>query len=114
MHALFLNPRVPLWPFDPPGLPGAVLYRAGQYAQAERALARGKGADPATWVFQALTAQRLHKHDQAARLLARFEDWHRQQKFPDWVTRIRWAALLAEARQLILTPPPMPKLGREE
>jgi hypothetical protein len=60
-----------------------------------------------TWLFQAMTARRLDRPEQARELLNRFEQWHAGQTFPDWQTRVRWDALLKEARQVVEGPPPI-------
>jgi WD40 repeat protein len=98
---------------------GAALYRAGQFAEAEQKLAESvkvhsKGGYVNTWLFQAMTARQLGKHDEATRMLDRFEDWHLGQKFPNWQTRVRLGVLLAEARVVVRNPPPMPKLAADE
>ena len=98
---------------------GAALYRVGKYEDAERTLsesikAHGKGGYTDTWLFQAMTARRLGKYDEASRLLAPFENWHRQQTFPTWQQRVYWAVLLREARQLITTPPAMPRADEQK
>src|SRR5262249_32681266 len=93
---------------------GAALYRAGRYDEAHRVLqgsveAQGKGGFVDTRLFLAMTCKRLRRHDEAARLLARFEAWHERQQFTAWQDPVRWQALLAEARQLTNAPPPMPR-----
>jgi WD40 repeat protein/tetratricopeptide (TPR) repeat protein len=98
---------------------GVALYRAGRFAEAEAELAasvkaHGKGGYVDTWLFQAMTARQLGKHDEALRLLARFEKRHARQKFPTWQQRTYWEVLLAEARKTVHTPPPMPRLGMNE
>jgi Tfp pilus assembly protein PilF len=98
---------------------GAALYRAGEYAQAERTLAesvktQGGGGFADTSLFQALTARQRGKYDESVRQLARFEEWLRQQKFSTWQQRVMWDALLREARRVVHTPPPMSKVGPGE
>jgi hypothetical protein len=98
---------------------GAALYRAGRYAEAEQILAeaveaRGLGGDSRTVLFQAMTVRQRGKRDEAAALLARVEAWHGKQKFATWQERVLWTTLLAEARKLIRTPPPMRKVGPED
>jgi hypothetical protein len=73
--------------------------------------ALGKGGYVDTWLFQGMTARQLGKHDDAARLLARFEARHARQTFPTWQQRAYWEVLLTEARLLIHTPPQMPRAG---
>ncbi len=94
---------------------GAALYRAGRYAEAEKTLAesvkaQGKGGYVDTWLFQALTAHRLGKHQEAEKHLARLRPWYDKQTFSDWKSRTSWRLLMAEARKLIETPPRMPKV----
>jgi DNA-binding beta-propeller fold protein YncE len=98
---------------------GAALFRAGRYSEATRALAesvqeQGKGGYVDTWLFQAMTARQLDRPEQARDLLKRVEQWHAGQTFPDWQTRVRWDALLKEARQVVEGPPPMPRLSERE
>jgi hypothetical protein len=98
---------------------GAALFRAGRYAEAARVLAEsvqehGKDGLPETWLFQALAARHLGRDKQARDLLARCERWHTSRSFPDWQSRVKWAALLKEARQVVEGPPPMPRLSERE
>jgi tetratricopeptide (TPR) repeat protein len=97
---------------------GAVLYRAGRYAEAALNLAQavqahGKGGSADTWLFQAMTARQQGKYEEADRQLARFTEWHGKQKFAAWRERLLWSALLGEARKLIQTRPPMSKVPAE-
>ena len=77
---------------------------------AEAVKVHGKGGYVNTWLFQSMVARQKDKHDEARRLLTRVRgglpraDLRRQQ-------RVWWSALLGEARKLIHTPPPMPKLA---
>jgi WD40 repeat protein len=98
---------------------GVSLYRAGSYAEAERTLAesakvQGQGGFVDTLLFQAMASQHNGKAAEAIALLERFENWHRQQKSATWQQRVLWDTLRAEARQLVLTPPPMRKLTPDE
>jgi WD40 repeat protein/tRNA A-37 threonylcarbamoyl transferase component Bud32 len=98
---------------------GAALFRAGRYVEAARVLAEsvqahGQVGYVDTWLFQAMTARRLDRHEQARELLKRVEQWHAGQTFPDWQSRVRWAALLKEARQVVEGPPLMPRLSERE
>jgi Flp pilus assembly protein TadD len=98
---------------------GAALFRAGRYAEAagvlaEAVQAHGKGGLPDTWLFQAMTARRLDRQEQARELLKRVEQWHASQTFPAWQTRVRWDALLKETRQVVEGAPPMPRLSERE
>jgi hypothetical protein len=97
---------------------GAALYRTGRFQEAERKLAEagkafGKDGFAGTWLFQAMTARQLDKHDQAGQLLAQVESWHEEHNFSTWQERVFWAVLLREARSLINTPPPMRKADKE-
>jgi Flp pilus assembly protein TadD len=98
---------------------GAALFRAGRHVEAAQVLAEavqmhGKGGLPDTWLFQAMTARHLGRDEQARDQLARCQRWHTSQSFPDWQSRVKWAALLKEARQVVEGPPPMPRLPERE
>jgi Flp pilus assembly protein TadD len=98
---------------------GCALYRDGKYAEAEQTLAesvkaQGQGGYVDTWLFQAMAVRQRGKHDQARALMARVEAYHSKRKFDKWRTRVIWDTLLAEARKLIDTPPPMRKVGPDE
>jgi hypothetical protein len=95
---------------------GVALYRAGQNAEAERSLAEsvkahGKGGYADTWLFQAMLARQRGRQDEATRQMARFEEWHAKQKFTSWHQKAYQDVLLAEARKLLLAPPPMTKVA---
>jgi hypothetical protein len=64
----------------------------------------GKGGFVTTWLFQAMTACRQGKRDEARLLLERVEAWHRKQNLRTWQPRQWWKALLAEAKELIAPP----------
>jgi hypothetical protein len=68
---------------------------------------QGKGGEAETWLFQALTARQLGKHDEALALLERVETWHGKQTMSDWRQRVFWDVLLREARTVVRTPPAM-------
>ncbi len=98
---------------------GCALYRAGQYAEAERMLAEstkldGKGGFARTWMIQAMMARQLGKHDEAREFFARYERWHNAAEFPSWFQRTFWGIQLKEARKLISTPPVMPGVAQGE
>jgi tetratricopeptide (TPR) repeat protein len=97
---------------------GAALYRAGRYQQADKILAEavkeGKGGYVETWLFQALTAARLGRHDEAHQHLARVKQWHDRQHFSRWQERVQWQTLLAEANRVVDGPPRMPGLPEGE
>ena len=82
--------------------------------QAGSVNAEGTGGYIDTWLFLGMTARQRGKHDEAIARLARFEAWHGEQKFDNWQERVRWSTLVAEARKLIHTPPPMRKLAPGE
>jgi WD40 repeat protein/tRNA A-37 threonylcarbamoyl transferase component Bud32 len=97
---------------------GVALFRAGQDAEAERALAEsvkleGTGGYAITWAFQAMVARQRDRHDEAAALLAKFVQWHRTQTFASWQQRAFWDLLLAEVRKRVSTLPRMPLVKDE-
>jgi hypothetical protein len=67
----------------------------------ESVKARGKDVHTWTWLFQAMTARQRGKHDEARRLLARFEAWRDRQTFPTWQQRVSWNMVLREARRVV-------------
>jgi tetratricopeptide (TPR) repeat protein len=98
---------------------GVALFRAGRHGEAAGALAEsvkvhGKGGLPNTWLFQAMTARHLGQYARAHDLLTRCEQWHSQQSFLDWQSKVKWQALLKEGRRMVNTPPPMARLRDDE
>ncbi len=87
------------------------LYRAGRFEEVARTLqeaikAQGKGGYVDSWLFLAMTQQRLGRGAEARSNLDRFEKWLKGQKFITWQEKLRWRLLHEEARRLI---PPMPR-----
>ena len=74
----------------------------------------GKGGNVDTLIFQALTAQKRDRHQQAATLRARVEAWWAGYTPSSWQERVMWEALLAEARRLIPTGASKPRVGSEQ
>jgi hypothetical protein len=98
---------------------GAALYRAGRYKEAERDLTVSAKAPDASvntwaWLFQAMVARQLGKHDEASRLPSRFESWYGKQAFPTWQQRVSWEMVLREARTVVRGLLPMPRLAEGE
>jgi WD40 repeat protein/tetratricopeptide (TPR) repeat protein len=94
---------------------GAALYRAGRYAEAGKMLAgairaAGKDGLADASLYQALIAGRLGRRDEARKLVRRAEA--RPQPVTNWRQRVRWEALLKEARAVIEAPPAMPRAPR--
>jgi WD40 repeat protein/serine/threonine protein kinase/tetratricopeptide (TPR) repeat protein len=92
-----------------PTIRGAVLYRAGQWAEAETALKQAlavlREADPLDWYWWALTCERLGRHDEALQALRRAEALHealeRQVQGVPWDVRLTVRLLRQEARTLL-------------
>jgi hypothetical protein len=92
---------------------GAWLYRAGQYREADRVLAQAARNARAAGLlenelFQAMTARRLGRPEEARDLLARFEEAHAKRRPTAWMDRVRWNLLLEETRALVNNPNWMP------
>jgi len=73
---------------------GAVLYRNGRFKEAARTLreaikVHGKGGNVDSWLFLAMTQQRLGRGAEARSNLARFEKGRKSQKFTTWQERTR-------------------------
>jgi tetratricopeptide (TPR) repeat protein len=95
---------------------GGALYRAGRLEEATRTLREsiklhGQGGFAATRVFLAMAEQRLGRGKDASSDLARFEEWLKDRTFPTWQSTTHWRLLHEEAKALVNTPPPMPRVA---
>jgi tetratricopeptide (TPR) repeat protein len=93
---------------------GVSLYRAGQYEEARKTLheaikAHGKGGYADSWLFLAMTLQRLGRPAEARTCSDKFESWLKIAQFDTWDEKTRWRLLHREAKELIWKMPRVPE-----
>src|SRR5262249_44814558 len=93
---------------------GVALYRAGQYEEARKTLqeaikVHGKGGYAGSWLFLAMTLQRLRRPAEARTCSDKFESWLKTAQFDAWDERTRWRLQHREAKELIWKMPRVPE-----